>query len=228
MKIAAKRIIKVIVVAALLVILGIVVASGALSDFTNEQWVSDYLAKHGQLGYWIMLGALTLLLMVGVPRQLVAITLGFSLGAYWGTAATLLVSGLACALNYWLAHTVLKQFVERRFAWATQRFSLWLATRTFRKVLMIRLMPIGNNLLTNTVAGAAGTPFYRFWAGSVLGYLPQTIVFALVGGGIGFANGTQLIASSALFVIASLIGWQLYRSRSSAMETGITTDEQHR
>ena len=84
---------------------------------------------------------------------------------------------------------------------------------TTRKTLMIRLMPVGSNLLTNLFAGAANIDFKRFLLGSLLGYIPQTLVFVLVGSGIGLAQSEKLIISGLLFVIASAIGVHLYRSQ---------------
>ena len=52
-----------------------------------------------------------------------------------------------------------------------------------------------------------------FLFGSTLGYLPQMLVFALAGAGIGNANAYQLAVSIGFFILASLIGAFLYHNQ---------------
>jgi uncharacterized membrane protein YdjX (TVP38/TMEM64 family) len=50
-----------------------------------------------------------------------------------------------------------------------------------------------------------------FFAGSGVGYLPQTLVFALAGSGVNFNPAFRLTLAGVLFVVSSLIGVWLYR-----------------
>ena len=76
--------------------------------------------------------------------------------------------------------------------------------------LIWRFMPVGSNLLTNLAAGAFNVPPLRFFAGSALGYIPQTVVFAFVGSGEKVESGTHLRMSVLLFVISALLGLSVY------------------
>jgi uncharacterized membrane protein YdjX (TVP38/TMEM64 family) len=87
--------------------------------------------------------------------------------------------------------------------------------QTALKVLMVRLLPVGNNLLTNLIAGCSGIRFLPFIVGSTVGYLPQMLIFALSGAGIGNADKYQLMLSVVLFILASLIGAFLYHNHKT-------------
>ena len=77
--------------------------------------------------------------------------------------------------------------------------------------LLIRLLPLGNNLVTNLAAGVSSVKATPFFLGSTIGYLPQTLVFSLVGSGISVDQELRIAISIFLFVISGLIGVSLYR-----------------
>jgi uncharacterized membrane protein YdjX (TVP38/TMEM64 family) len=76
---------------------------------------------------------------------------------------------------------------------------------------LIRLLPVGSNVLTNLVAGVSSVPLLPFLAGSLVGYLPQTVIFVLLGSGIHVQPVWRTVVSVALFVVSGLLGVVLYR-----------------
>lgn len=61
--------------------------------------------------------------------------------------------------------------------------------------------------------------------GSGLGYLPQMLVFALAGAGIGNADHYQFALSVALFIVASLLGgYLLQQHRNRLLTTPLSED----
>lgn len=70
---------------------------------------------------------------------------------------------------------------------------------------------MGSNLITNLAAGVAGVRGIPFFAGSILGYLPQTVVFALLGSGIQVDPVFRIGASVVLFVASGVMGVWLFR-----------------
>jgi uncharacterized membrane protein YdjX (TVP38/TMEM64 family) len=57
----------------------------------------------------------------------------------------------------------------------------------------------------------AGISLLPFLAGSAIGYVPQTVVFALLGKGIRVDGAWQLALGVALFVVSAAIGLVLLR-----------------
>jgi len=77
--------------------------------------------------------------------------------------------------------------------------------------VLIRLLPVGSNLLTNLAAGISSIRPAPFFSGTLLGYLPQTLVFALVGSGVHIAPTLKLSLAIGLFLISGALGAYLYR-----------------
>jgi uncharacterized membrane protein YdjX (TVP38/TMEM64 family) len=91
-----------------------------------------------------------------------------------------------------------------------------LAHSPFQATLALRLLPVGNNLALNLLAGMAGLSLWPFLAGSALGYLPQTVVFALLGKGIRVEGAWQLALAAALLLVSFGLGlWLLRRHRAA-------------
>jgi uncharacterized membrane protein YdjX (TVP38/TMEM64 family) len=87
----------------------------------------------------------------------------------------------------------------------------FLAKSPFTKTIVIRLLPIGNNLVTNLVAGVSHVSGLSFVMGSMIGYLPQMAIFALMGKGVIVLSIWKVVLSIALFVISSLLSVRLYK-----------------
>ena len=74
---------------------------------------------------------------------------------------------------------------------------------------------MGNNLALNLLAGMAGIAPAPFLAASALGYLPQTVVFALLGKGVRVDGAWQIGLAAALLAVSVGIGFGLLRRHSA-------------
>ncbi|MBN7768742.1 VTT domain-containing protein [Marinobacter daepoensis] len=189
------------------------ISDGWLSFVTDQARVAGFLNRHGPGGLVVitMLGAL--FTGFGAPRQALAFVLGFAAGSLQGTLVSTLATALGASACFFTARWLLRAPLLQRFEPRMQRFDQLFREGTFLKVLMIRLLPVGSNLLTNLLAGCSGIRFLPFLLASVLGYLPQMMIFALAGAGLGQASTDQLLLSALLFVLASAIGAMLYHNR---------------
>ena len=77
--------------------------------------------------------------------------------------------------------------------------------------IIIRLLPIGSNLITNIAAGITRVRQEPFFIGSFIGYLPQMIIFSLIGSGIEVLSIWKISTSIVLFIISSILSAYLYR-----------------
>ena len=77
--------------------------------------------------------------------------------------------------------------------------------------LVVRLLPVGHNLTTTLAAGVSRIRTAPFLAGSLIGYLPQTLVFALAGSGVGLDAKPRIALAAALFIASAALGAWLYR-----------------
>jgi uncharacterized membrane protein YdjX (TVP38/TMEM64 family) len=157
-----------------------------------------------------------LMTAVGLPRQVLAFSAGFVFGAPWGVAWALLGQIFGCALDYAAARSVIGNWARRHFAGRWRRLDRFIMAQPFVATLTLRLLPVGNNLALNLLAGVTGVSAASFLAGSLIGYVPQTIIFALLGSGVHVGERAQLEAGVALFIASAALGallWQRGRSK---------------
>jgi uncharacterized membrane protein YdjX (TVP38/TMEM64 family) len=185
----------------------------------GTDWVDEHVRGQGLLGEAVFLALGTATTAVGVPRQAIAFLGGYAFGAPIGIGLSLLAQLLGCAVSFFWAAAIGRGWAERRLAgrFGTRLRPLveTLRQSTFGATLALRLLPVGNNLALNMLAGMSGVGAGAFLAGSAAGYLPQTVVFALIGEGIAVDRRWQLVLGAALLVLASAIGlWLLRRHRA--------------
>jgi uncharacterized membrane protein YdjX (TVP38/TMEM64 family) len=65
--------------------------------------------------------------------------------------------------------------------------------------------------VTNLAAGVSSVAALPFIAGSAAGYVPQTVIFALVGTGVQVDPVLRIGLSVVLFVASAGLGLYLYR-----------------
>lgn len=155
----------------------------------------------------------------GAPRQVVAFAGGYAYGAWAGTLLGLAAQGLGAALSLFWARAVARDWARRRLLRGRLgRLDAFLAANPFTATLVLRLLPVGNNLALNLLAGVSAVRAGPFLAASLLGYLPQTLVFALLGTGVRLGRGLQLGLGLALFLLSALCGLLLLRRHRRARE----------
>ncbi|MGL4446553.1 TVP38/TMEM64 family protein [Shewanella sp.] len=208
-----QRLYKAMMMVSMLLILMLAAQQGVFEHVTDSHWVAQFIAKHGSYALMMLLLAGALFTAVGGPRQIIAFVSGFALGGVYGGFFSTFAALLGCVLAFYVARLTIRSSLQRRFARRLHTFEALILHKTWLKVLMIRLLPIGNNLLTNLCAGATHVPVRGFLLGSFLGYLPQMFIFSFAGAGIGLSDHYQLGISIGLFILSSVIGAYLYRSR---------------
>ena len=158
---------------------------------------------------------------LAVPRQILSFAGGFALGAVWGAVFATVGTTLGCALAFLFSRTLGRKRVERRFGPKLARWNRALSRSPFLTGLVLRLLPTGNNLVFSLLAGVSRIAALPFITGSCLGYLPQNIVFSLLGSGISVDPHMRFALSAVLFVFAALLTTLLYkRCRSLLTEEG--------
>ncbi len=172
--------------------------------------ILDHLPK-GAAGAGLLVAAGAGLTAAGAPRQVVAFAGGFGFGAALGTGLALASQLLGCALDYAAAATAALPWAERRLGPRWMKIRGFLQAHPFRATLTLRLLPVGNNMLLNVAAGALGVRPGAFFAASALGYLPQTVIFALLGSGVQLGQGTKIAVAAALFAASASLGLTLAR-----------------
>lgn len=145
---------------------------------------------------------------VGLPRQALCLALGAGFGIGVGLMEVSLAYGAGALLGYGWG-----RFWRCRRA-ATEKSEPWFIhagrKAPFRMVLCVRLLPVGSALLVSVSSGMAGLAVGRFVLATMLGGLPQNLVFLLAGSGVELRHGWALMAAVVLVLFSTgLGGWVL-------------------
>lgn len=159
----------------------------------------------------VLLGAIAC--AVGVPRQVVAFVAGYGWGLLPGIGLALVAQVLGCVANLFWARAVGRGLARRWLAGGLARLDTIIARRPFVATLALRLLPVGNNVALNLLAGVSSVPAVPFLVASTIGYLPQTLIFALMGRGSELGHATELAISIALLVVSTLFALIVFRTR---------------
>lgn len=175
------------------------------------------LTQGGWRGEVLFISLATLLIALGLPRQIPAFAAGYAFGPWYGTGLALMAQAIACGLDFIWARAVAREFCRRKFgarlAWVDRQ----LARHPFTATLMLRLMPVGNNLLLNLAAGLTSVRMAPFLLASTIGFIPQTLVFALFGKGSMQNHMYLLVLGGATFLASALLGLFLLRKNRTAI-----------
>jgi uncharacterized membrane protein YdjX (TVP38/TMEM64 family) len=182
----------------------------ASSQF-NENWIDHQVKNHGAMGIFYFIGLCALTTACGLPRQLAAFLGGYGFGVLSGTLLATLGATFGCVISFYFARIIARRFIHRKYGHRIQRINKFLLPNTFIKTIIIRLLPIGSNLITNLIAGVTHAKARFFVSGSFVGYLPQMIIFALAGSGVEVQSAWKISLSVILFLISTVLSAKLYR-----------------
>jgi len=206
-----RGILKGLLLIASLAALGFLAKHGYLANMLSEQWIDAEVRGQGWHGDLIFLAVGMLTTALGFPRQVVAFLGGYAFGFISGTVLAALAALLGCVLAFFYARWLGRSLIQNRFPGRIRKVDAFLHEHPFSMAVVIRLLPVGSNAVTNLLAGVSSVRGLPFFAGSAVGYLPQTLVFALAGSGVNFDPALRLTLAGVLFVVSSLIGVWLYR-----------------
>ena len=199
----------------------------------DTAWFDAHIRDHGTAGVLLYIGFTAAFTAAGLPRQVACFLGGYAFGFALGTVYATVGSGLGCALavaySRFLGRELVARRVARRRDGRLARLDAFLRRSPLRMALIIRFFPLGSNFLTNLAAGVSSIPAAPFILGSTLGYLPQTVVFALFGSGVEVSSAWRMGLGAALFVLSTAMGLALYRSCRAqeacpAMEDSVMED----
>jgi uncharacterized membrane protein YdjX (TVP38/TMEM64 family) len=196
---------------ATLIAIGYVLEDGLLQELLSEAWIDREVRGKGIPGELLYVAVGGLVTAVAVPRHIVSFLGGYAFGAGLGTALALAATEIGCVLVFFYGRYVGRPLVSERLRARVRRIEDFLASNPFSMTLLIRLLPVGNNFATCLAAGVSRVPARPFLAGSLVGYVPQTFVFALAGSGIDVGARSRLVIAVVFFVVSGAIGIWLYR-----------------
>ncbi len=206
---AATRVLKPALMAGGLI--AVAAALPLLGAASAQNTLDSLVAQGGVRGPAMFLLLATFLTAIGLPRQVPAFVAGYAFGPWYGTAIALGSQVLACSLDFIWARAIGQAFVRRRFGKMLSKIDSTLSAQPFIATLTLRLMPVGSNILLNLAAGLSSVRALPFLAASALGFIPQTVIFAVFGRGSAPSHTHMLLLGAAMFAASALLGLLLLR-----------------
>jgi len=208
---SVRLILKALVLFASIVALGIVLKATEIGTALDKAWIDTAVRGQGVTGEVVFLVVGALFTSLGLPRQVICFLAGYAFGFVIGTGLALVATLAGCASTFAYARLLGRDLVAARFPARVKRIDDFLGDNPLSMTLLIRFLPVGSNLITNLAAGVSRVPALPFLAGSAIGYVPQTVVFALLGSGVAVDPALRVGLSAVLFVVSGVLGVYLYR-----------------
>lgn len=191
----------------------------------NESWIDARVRENGIQGVFLFLLVGGFFTALALPRQIIAFLAGYAFGVGFGTLYGALAALLGCVLTFGYARMLGRGLIQNRLRGRAERLSRFVLDHPFAMTLLLRLLPVGSNFLLNLAAGVSRVRAAPFFAGSFIGYLPQTLVFALVGSGVRVDPSVNFAIALVLFLLSAAIGIGLYRRFTQVAEVVGSTKE---
>ena len=201
-----------------LVLIGFVLKYTELGAVFDESWIDSYVRGRRLGGYIIFICLGVVFTGLGLPRQIISFLAGYAFGFVQGIGLALVATILGCMASFYFARFLGRDFVVQKFSDKVRSLDNFLNQNPITMTLLIRFLPIGSNLASNLAAGVSGVRGLPFFFGSMIGYLPQTIVFALVGSGMSIEPIFRISLGGILFIFSGILGVFLFNRYRQGMK----------
>jgi uncharacterized membrane protein YdjX (TVP38/TMEM64 family) len=177
---------------------------------TEEVLLQELFKQNRAIAWPVFIAGAVIYTALGGPRQVLAFSCGFLFGGWQGALIGTLLTGVGAMLTMAVVHQLGFEWVRQKHARKIELIKAVLAEDTWIWVCVIRLIPVGSNLVTNIAAALSDLRPLAVFFGSLLGYLPQMLLFAYAGSGFALHDSSQLWVSLVMLVLSTGLGLYLY------------------
>lgn len=202
----------------LCVVIGYVFTYIDIASSFNQTWIDRDIRDSGLKGALYFFSISVLITACGAPRQIVAFLGGYAFGAISGVILATVAALGGCIITFYVSKIVIKPLIRKRFHKQSERVNAFLANEPTQKTIIIRLLPLGSNVLTNLIAGSTNVSPRAFFIGSGIGYMPQMFIFSLLGKGVLIGSEWKIIVSMLLLFVSSYVSFSLYKKHRTSLE----------
>ena len=186
--------------------LSVAALKSGLANFESLKASHPVLTIGGFLGAYIAVTALSL-----PGATILTLAAGALFGLLWGTVLVSLASTTGATLAFLGARYLFRDGVQKKFSQRLKKINEGVQKDGAFYLLTLRLVPVVPFFIINLVMGLSPLPVRTFFAASMVGMLPGTIVYVNAGTQIAQINSLSdvlspgLIASLALLAIFPLL-----------------------
>ena len=152
----------------------------------HREALLEWRERHEVLSVLSFVGAYVLAVALSLPGAIwLTIVGGFLFGAVAGTLYSVLAATLGACAVFLAARYCVGDFLRARAGPGIRRLQAGFREHALSYLLTLRLVPIVPFWLVNLVPALLGVPLRTFFVGTGLGIIPGSIVYTLVGNGLG-------------------------------------------
>ncbi|MEG6522383.1 TVP38/TMEM64 family protein [Desulfotomaculum sp. 1211_IL3151] len=200
------------VIAAIIYFIGVhTLPAGSAHYFSDPENLAEYLRSFGAMTVVVCLALMILqTLFTPLPLFLLAGANGFIFGVAYGILLTLAGSMLGSTLAFYVARGFGRGFVSRYLKESyihkvdemSHREGPWV-------VFMARLIPVIPSSMISYVAGLSKMTFRGFFIATVVGKMPEIIIYTALGHSFSQAEGLATKVT-ILLILLTLLAWPLF------------------
>lgn len=188
----------------------------------HVQFVNDYLGTDNAGNVIVYLFFASIMACFGMPRQIISLVGGYSFGMFWGMFFATCGVALGCIMTFLYARFLLQDSIQSRFSKRLAGFEEFFASAPFTMSVVARFLPLGPNVGINIFAGVTKIKLLPFVLGSFVGYIPQNLIFSVLGSGLDINPMQRIFISLGLIVLAVLVIWLVFKKYGEKLNaTGI-------
>lgn len=162
------------------------VSLAALRD--HREALAAFVTHNGVAAGLSYVGLYTLAVALSIPGGVIlTVAGGFLFGPYLGAVYAVAGATLGATLVFLAARYAFAETLRARFGSVIGRMQAGFAAHAFNYMLVLRLVPLFPFWLVNLVPALLNVGLATYALGTLIGIIPATFVFALVGDGLGAA-----------------------------------------
>jgi uncharacterized membrane protein YdjX (TVP38/TMEM64 family) len=141
------------------------------------------------------------------PISVLSLAGGLAFGVIWGTVYTVFSGTIGAILSFYIAKHLGSRWLRNKTD-APSRVVQWqnqLKDKGFLYILLLRIIPILNFDLVSYVAGVSKLKLRSYIFATMLGVLPGTLAYNLLGDSFIKGNGTAIAVAVTLVLLVACI-----------------------
>ncbi|HUW64120.1 MAG TPA: TVP38/TMEM64 family protein [Spirochaetia bacterium] len=175
-----------------------------LPHFDDSRHLARYLRSFGG---WTVAASIFLMILqtlfTPVPLFLVAGANGFIFGVLRGTIITLTGAMIGATVAFYLARYFRCGFLDSRMALDRYRLACLDPKEGPRLVFFARLVPVIPSSVVSYLAGLSRMRFRSFFLVSILGKLPEIVLYTFMGRTLGHPQALNLWVTAGLLLVST-------------------------
>jgi uncharacterized membrane protein YdjX (TVP38/TMEM64 family) len=205
-----------------LAMLGILIGFSAYVVTAHREWFDDPKVLKGEVLSWGAWGPIIYMLLYAVgpsilvPGAVMTIVAGLAFGVWWGSIWSLIGADAGAIVAFGAGRFLGRGFIERTMGVRLRRILKRLESNGFYLTLYLRLVPVIPYNAFNLLAGASPIRFKDYLWASVIGMIPGTVLFALLGDSLWKPRSPCFFIALGL-IVCCFAGGELYRRQKAEL-----------